>query len=256
VTRQQMIDINADMGEGFGRWRIADDEALLKVVSSASVACGFHAGDPETMARTFALAKENGVAIGAHPGFADLAGFGRRQIPHSTGEIERLVAYQVGAAQAMAALAGHRITYVKAHGALGNLTETNHDVAAAVTRAVRAVDPSLICLTIALGAQHRLCREKGYPVRAEVFADRGYCGEGRMIPRAEPGAVITDPAAAAARAVNMVLSQAIPTREDRMIPTDMDSICIHSDTPAALAIAGAVRAALEKAGIAISPFAP
>jgi lactam utilization protein B len=140
------VDLNSDMGEAFGAYRMGDDGAILAYVTSANVACGFHGGDPEVMAATFTSAKERGVAVGAHPGFADLWGFGRRVIPHSTGEIERLVAYQVGAAQALAAYAGHRITYVKAHGALGNLTESDEGVASAVANAVHAVDPSLICL--------------------------------------------------------------------------------------------------------------
>ncbi|MCJ2072676.1 LamB/YcsF family protein, partial [Methylobacterium sp. J-030] len=147
------VDLNSDLGEGYGAYACGDDAAILDLVTSANVACGLHAGDPEIMARTFALAKEKGVAVGAHPGFPDLWGFGRRRIPFSPDEIERLVAYQVGAAQALAAYAGHRITYVKTHGALGNIAAEERSVADAVARAVRAVDPNLALLAIALSAQ-------------------------------------------------------------------------------------------------------
>src|SRR5271169_3057597 len=140
------IDLNSDLAEGYGAYRITEDEALLDLVSSANIACGLHAGDPEIMARTFRLAKEKGVAVGAHPGFPDLWGFGRRRIPFSTGEIERLIAYQIGAAQALAVYAGHRVTYVKTHGALGNIAEEDREVAKAVIRAVKAVDPELAIL--------------------------------------------------------------------------------------------------------------
>jgi UPF0271 protein len=166
------IDLNSDLGEGFGDYSIGDDSAMLNIVSSANVACGFHGGDPEIMANVFTLAKERNVAVGAHPGFHDLWGFGRRVIPHSTGEIERLVAYQIGAAQALAAYAGHAITYVKAHGALGNLALADAGVATAISRAMKAVDPGLICLAIALGQQERIARDLGLEVRSEIYADR------------------------------------------------------------------------------------
>src|SRR5213593_2788634 len=147
------IDLNSDLAEGFGAYRCGDDDAMLNIVTSANVACGFHAGDPEIMARTFRIAKERGVAVGAHPGFPDLWGFGRRRIPFTAGEIERLIAYQVGAAQALAAYAGHRITYVKPHGALGNISEVDRSVAGAIAQAIKAVDRSLIVLAIALSEQ-------------------------------------------------------------------------------------------------------
>src|ERR1700736_1014277 len=149
------VDLNSDLGEGFGTYRCGDDDAMLSIVTSANVACGLHAGDPEVMARTFAIAREGAVAVGAHPGFPDLWGFGRRRIPFTAGEIERIVAYQLGAALALANCAGHRITYVKAHGALGNLMEGDRSAAEAVARAVKAVDRSLIVLAIALSEQVR-----------------------------------------------------------------------------------------------------
>ncbi|MCT8179215.1 LamB/YcsF family protein [Variovorax sp. CY25R-8] len=249
------IDLNSDMGEGFGAYRMGDDDAILEVVSSANVACGFHAGDPDVMARTFALAKIRQVAVGAHPGYQDLAGFGRRGIACSPAEIERLVAYQVGAAQGLAAYSGHRLTHVKAHGALGNLTQTDAEVAAAVSRAIRAVDPSLVCLVIARGHQERIARELGLQVRSEIFADRGYTEDGHLVSRKIPGAVLHDAQEAAARVLRMVRANAIETVSGRLLPTAIDSICVHSDTPSAVAMARAVRQALESAGIAIRSFA-
>jgi UPF0271 protein len=249
------VDLNSDMGEGFGPYRLGDDDAILRIVTSANVACGFHGGDPEVMAATFDLAKQRGVAVGAHPGFADLWGFGRRNIPHSVGEIERLVAYQIGAAQALSSYAGHPITYVKAHGALGNLTQTDPEVAGAVTRAIKAVDSRLACLTIALGHQNRIARDAGLVVKSEIFTDRAYTDEGHLVSRKLPGAVIHDPKEAAERAVRMVQSGAIQTATGRSLETPIDSICVHSDTPTAVSIAAAVRKALEGAGIRVQAFA-
>lgn len=248
------VDINSDMGEGFGAYRLGDDAAILDIVSSANVACGFHGGDPEIMAATFTMAREKGVAVGAHPSFADLWGFGRRVIPHSAGEIERLVAYQIGAAQALSAYAGHPIRYVKAHGALGNLTQTDRSVAEAVTRAIKAVDPSLKCLAIALGHQDRFAREAGLTVKSEIFADRAYTEEGFLVSRKLEGAVIHDAAKAAERVVRMVRQGAIETVSGKLIKTPIDSICVHSDTPSAVAIAARVRAGLEENGVAIMAF--
>ncbi|MRK21928.1 LamB/YcsF family protein [Pseudomonas sp. JG-B] len=246
------VDLNSDMGEGFGAYRMGDDEAILDIVSTANVACGFHAGDPEIMASTFALAKQKGVAVGAHPAFPDLWGFGRRRIPFSAGEIERLVAYQIGAAQALSVYAGHPITHVKAHGALGNLTQTDADVAGAVCRAIKAVDPSLACLVIALGHQARIAAEMGLEVRSEIFADRAYDDNGHLVHRSLPGAVIHDAQEASDRVVRMVKNQAIETITGRTLACSIDSICVHSDTPAAVAIAREVRNALERNGIAVA----
>ncbi len=248
------VDLNSDMGEGFGAYRLGDDAAILDVVTSANVACGFHAGDPDIMAQTFSTARAKGVAVGAHPGYLDLAGFGRRIIPHSAGEIERLVAYQIGAAQALSTYAGHPIRYVKAHGALGNLTQTDPSVAEAVTRAVRAVDPELVCLVIALGEQERIARELGMKVKSEIFADRAYTEEGLLVPRKLEGAVIHDPELAADRVLRMVRTGAIETLSGKSIETVIDSICVHSDTPAAVAIAARVRAALERDGVDVRAF--
>lgn len=250
------VDLNSDLGEGFGDYRVGDDAAMLDVVTSANVACGCHAGDPEIMARTFALARERGVAVGAHPGFPDLWGFGRRRIPFSAAEIERLVAYQVGAAAALAAYAGHRITYVKAHGALANIACEERAVADAVARAVRAVDASLSLLAIALSAQVPAGEAAGLDLRQEIFADRGYTEEGQLIPRGRPGAMIESPDEAAARVRAMVEAGAIITAGGARLPTPIASICVHGDSDHAVATARRVRAGLEEAGITLAPFRP
>jgi UPF0271 protein len=248
------VDINSDMGEGFGRWNMGDDAAILDIVTSANVACGLHAGDPEIMATTFRRAREKNVAVGAHPGFPDLWGFGRRIIPFTSGEIERLVAYQIGAAQAMATYAGHRITHVKAHGALGNLTQQDAEVAGAVNRAIKAVDPSLICLTIALGHQERQAREMGLACRSEIFADRAYTDEGFLVDRRIEGSVIHDPEETARRVIRMVKAGGIETITGKVLATPIDSICVHSDTPAAVTIAARLRQELERSGVIVRNF--
>jgi UPF0271 protein len=250
----QRIDLNADLGEGFGRYQCGDDEALLSIVTSANVACGGHAGDPEIMAMTFRIAKERGVAVGAHPGFPDLWGFGRRRIPFTAGEIERLVAYQIGAAQALAVYSGHRITYVKPHGALANIAESNWGVATALARAVRAVDPSLIFLGIALSEQLRAAADCGLKSVAEIYADRGYSDDGTLLPRGTPGALIHDSHAAAQRVVQMVQSGAIITSAAKHLATEIGSVCVHGDSVHAVETAKLVRAELEKAGSPVSAF--
>lgn len=249
------IDLNSDMGEGFGAYKMGDDEGILKIVSSANVACGYHAGDPEIMARTFAIAKENGVTAGAHPGFPDLWGFGRRHIPFTPGEIERLVAYQIGAAQALATYAGNPLKYVKAHGQLGHLTYGDESVAKAFANAIKAVDPRLVCTTFPNGHLPGIARDMGLSVACEVFADRGYTEEGFLVNRKLPGALLHDPQEAAARMLRMVQAQGVETLSGRMIPMEFHTICMHSDTPGALAMAAQVRSTLEEAGIRIQAFA-
>ena len=248
------VDLNADVGEGFGRYQCGDDEAMLSIVSSANVACGAHAGDPEIMATTFRIAKERGVAVGAHPGFPDLWGFGRRRIPCTTGEIERLVAYQVGAAMALAVYSGHRISYVKAHGALANIAEVDRDVADALARAVRALDPKLIFLGSARSEQLRAAEEFHLTSIAEIYADRSYSKDGTLVPRDAPGAVIVDSTVAAARVLKMIQTGAIITVTGERLPTVIGSICVHGDSPCAIQTAKRVRAALENAGVSISAF--
>lgn len=248
------IDLNSDLGEGFGAYACGDDASMLDIVTSANVACGFHAGDPEIMAKTFRLAKEKGVAIGAHPGFDDLAGFGRRRIPLTMGEVERLVAYQLGAAQALAAYAGHRISYVKAHGALANWAEVDDGVAGAIARAVRAVDAGLTLLVIAASAQVKAAEAAGLRAVSEVFADRGYTREGRLIPRGQPGAMIEDADAAAERLMAMIEARALIAHDGARIPTPVESICVHGDSPHAVAMARRIRARLEAAGHRFAAF--
>jgi UPF0271 protein len=248
------IDLNSDLAEGFGSYRCGDDAAMLTVISSANVACGFHAGDPEIMAETFRMAKQRGVAIGAHPGFPDLWGFGRRRIPFTTGEIERLIAYQVGAAQALAVYSGHCITHVKAHGALGNIAETDRPVADAIARAVRAVDPLLTFLTIAHSQQELAAKAAGLRTVSEIYADRGYSENGHLIPRGQPGALIEDPQAAAARAIAMIEAGAIITEAGTHLPTPIGSVCVHGDSPYAVNTAQQLRARLHAVGITVASF--
>jgi UPF0271 protein len=249
------VDLNSDMGEGFGPWKMGDDTSMLDIVTSANIACGMHAGDPEVMATTFAEARTRGVAVGAHPGYPDLFGFGRRNMPFTMGETERLIAYQIGAAEAMAAYAGHRLTYVKLHGALGNLSQQNRDVALAALRAVKAVNPKLVCLTIALGEMDRLAPEMGLEHRSEIFADRAYTKEGFLVDRRLPGAVLHDPEAIAERILAMLGEGAIRTIDGDWLKTPIHSICVHSDTPSAVEIARGLRQALEASNVTVKAFA-
>lgn len=251
----ETVDLNADCGESYGPWTMGADHEILQIVSSANIACGFHAGDPDTMAQTIALAVENGVAIGAHPGFDDKLGFGRRVIAMPPAAITRMVAYQIGAAGALAALGGTRVTYVKAHGALSNIAMVDRAVADAIVAAVKDVDPSLTLLAIATTEIERAGREAGLSVAAEIFADRAYEPDGTLMSRAKPGALIHDADEAAARVVAMVEAGALIAHDGSRLPTAIDSICVHGDGPEAIAIARTVRGALEAAGITIQPFA-
>jgi len=248
------IDLNADLGEGFGQWRMGDDDAMLDVVTSANVACGFHAGDPDIMAQTFASAREKRVAIGAHVAFPDLAGFGRRAVAMTPAEIERAVAYQIGAAQALASYVGHVVSFVKAHGALANIAERETSVADALARATRAVDPGLTLLAIAHSEQTRAGERAGLKVAHEIFADRAYLDDGRLQPRGEAGAVITDADAAIARVRAMLMEGALVTITGKKLPTPIDSICVHGDTAHAVEMARRLRAALEAEGFRLRPF--
>ncbi len=250
------IDLNADLGEGFGVWRMGDDDAMLRIVSSANIACGFHAGDPDIMARCFEAAKAAGAAVGAHVSFPDLAGFGRRALPLTPKEIEHVVAYQLGAAMALARYAGHKLTFVKAHGALANLAERDAGAANAVARGVARVDPRLILLAIARSAQVAAAQSAKLRVAHEIFADRAYTQDGRLAPRSQPGAVIEDVAEATARVLKMLELGGILTQEGALLQTPIDSICVHGDTPKAVEMALGLRAALERAGWRLSPFAP
>jgi 5-oxoprolinase (ATP-hydrolysing) subunit A len=255
VSMAKVVDLNCDCGESFGAYKMGDDAAMLEIVTSANVACGFHGGDPDVMAATFKLAKEKGVAIGAHPGFPDIWGFGRRRLPYSNDEIERLVAYQIGAAQGLAALAGHRITYVKAHGALSNIAAEDLDVAAAVARAIHAVAPDLVFLAIAGTALETAGYKAALRVAREIFADRAYTDAGQLVARSQKGAVLHDVEEIAARVLAMVEEDAVISVSGKRIPVGIDSICVHGDTPNAVAMAKAVRMQLEANGFSLKSFA-
>ena len=249
------VDLNCDMGEGFGPWPMGDDEAMLDIVSSANIACGFHAGDPSIMFRTAETAKHKGVAIGAHPGFNDLHGFGRRVIRGDTpAEIERMVAYQIGAMQAVAALAGHKVTYVKAHGSLNNMANEDESLARAIARAIKGVDASLINVCMPGLLMEKASEELGLRVAREFFADRTYEDDGTLTSRKKPGSVLHDADAAAERVLRTLQDKAVVTTSGRRIPIEIDTICVHGDEPSAVVMARTVRAKLEANGIAIAPF--
>lgn len=249
------VDLNSDMGEGFGPWRMGDDAAMLEIVTSANVACGFHAGDPIIMTETARLARARGVGIGAHPGFMDLWGFGRRQIRgDSTSDIERMIAYQIGALQATAALAGHRVSHVKAHGAISNMACVERDLADAIGRAVKAVDPRLLFVVMPNTELEKAGEALGLKLAREVFADRAYDDDANLTSRKLPGAVLHDAGEAAKRVVEMVKDGAIRSVSGKRIPVAIDTICVHGDNPAAVGMARAVRAALEAAEIEVRPM--
>lgn len=248
------IDLNSDLGESFGPWKMGDDETILQVVTSANVACGGHASDPETMFRTLEIARDRGVVVGAHPGFADREGFGRRLIPMTPGEIERLVATQTGALMGAAALAGVPVRYIKAHGALANHCADDRAAATAVARAARAFGPDMAVLAISGTELELAARELGVPVYSEIFADRGYLSTGRLVPRSRPDAMIHDPQEAADRLVSYLETGLMPVVDGAPIKLDAHSICVHGDGPSAIAMASHIRDALSQRGVALRPF--
>jgi UPF0271 protein len=249
------VDLNCDMGEGFGPWPMGDDAGMLDIVTSANIACGFHAGDPDIMARTAALAREKRVAIGAHPGFNDLWGFGRRAIPvDSYASVERMVAYQIGAMQGVATLAGHAITYVKAHGALNNMANEDEALALAFARAIKGVDRSLINVVMPGLAMARASESVGVPAAMEIFADRAYEDNGALMSRKKPGAVLHDADEAAARLLRIVQDRALISVSGKRIPVEIDTICVHGDEPTAVAMARTIRNRLEANGVVLAPF--
>ncbi len=248
------IDLNADLGEGFGPWTIGDDAAMLDVVTSANIACGGHASDPETMFATLRLAHQRGVVVGAHPGYADPAGFGRRVIPMSAPEVERMVAAQIGALMGVAALAGPAVRYVKIHGALANLAADNREVADAIVRAVAAVSRDLAFLAISGTCQHSAALAQGLDTYAEIFADRAYQPDGRLVPRARPGAMITDHLQATDRLLGFLRSGLMPVIGGDPITLQVQSICVHGDSPGAVTLARHLRSALQGAGVTVAPF--
>ncbi|KIC20228.1 LamB/YcsF family protein [Leisingera sp. ANG-Vp] len=248
------VDLNADMGESFGPWNMGDDAALLDIVSSANIACGFHAGDPDVMARTMAMARDNGVGIGAHPGFLDLQGFGRRKmhVPHGT--LANMIRYQLGAAQGMAQAAGTRVRHLKLHGALSNMACVDHAMARACYEAALDVDPEIIIMVLAATAMEEVVRGLGCNWCGEIFADRAYNDDGTLVDRSQPGAVIHDPELAGPRILQMVQEGAIITESGKRIPAAIDTICLHGDTAEAVDLAQSVRSSLTAGGVEIHQF--
>lgn len=248
------IDLNADLGESFGQWTMGNDEALLDVVTSANIACGFHAGDPTVLRATCDLAAERGVVIGAHVGYRDLAGFGRRPMAVAPRDLTNDVLYQIGALQAFASASGSRVSYVKPHGALYNTIVHDEAQASAVLEAVRLFDPGLPVLGLPGSASLRLARQLGLPAVAEAFADRAYTPAGTLAPRSEPGAVLHDPVEVAKRSVRLATEAQVVAVDGSVVPMSAASLCVHGDTPGAAALAVQVRRALEEAGVLVATF--
>ncbi len=249
------IDLNCDLGEGLGAWEMGNDAAMIELATSVNIACGFHAGDADIMRRTVDLAKARGVNVGAHPGYRDLHGFGRRPVPGlSAAEIENLVAYQIGALQAIATAAGYKVTHVKAHGALSNVACEDDMTAKAIASAIKAVDPNLVFVVLANSRLVRAGEAANLPMVHEVFADRAYDDEGLLVSRRKPGAVLHGAKDIADRVVRMVQDGAVVSVTGKVMKMRIDTVCIHGDTPGAVEIARGLRKALGDAGIAIAPF--
>jgi len=249
------IDLNSDLGEGFGVWRLGDDEALLEVVSSANAACGFHAGDPPTMRAVARRAAAAGVVVGAQVSYRDLAGFGRRRIDIAPDELTDDVLYQIGALDAFCRVAGDRVRYVKPHGALYNTTVDDETQAGAVVRAVQEYDDSLPVLGLPQSALLRLAEAAGLRAVPEGFVDRGYTPDGHLVPRSSPGALVTDEDAVVARALLMAQTATVVAVDGSELHMPVRSLCVHGDTPGAVLLARRVRAALEAVGMTPTPFA-
>lgn len=248
------INLNADVGESYGRFRVGNDEAMMKVIASASIACGFHAGDPVVMADTVRLARAHGVSIGAHPSFHDIEGFGRRQIRMSAKEIEHMVAYQIGALGGIAAGAGLRVTHVKPHGALNNMAHEDADYAAAIARAIRSVDRDIIFVANACSEMVKAGRDAGLRVAEEAYADRAYDDSGRLASRAGADAMITDPQRAVRQVMTLLEAGALVTAGGRRLPARIQTLCVHGDEPSGVPVVSAVRAALEAEGVRVVPL--
>jgi 5-oxoprolinase (ATP-hydrolysing) subunit A len=246
------IDINADVGESFGVYSLGADAALMRSITSASIAAGFHGGDPSVLRRTVNLAKSHGVAIGAHPGFPDLVGFGRRELQVAPAEAEDFVLYQIAAVAGVAAAEGAKLQHVKPHGALFNMAVRDPSLAAAIARAVAAFDRSLILFGLPGSQILAAGRAAGLRVAAEVFADRAYEPDGSLTPRSRPGSVIHDPGAVASRAIRMITERVVDAVDGSIVPLDADTICVHGDTPGAAELAADLRARLEAAGVTVA----
>lgn len=250
----QTVNLNADIAEGWGAYDIGNDAELMQIVKSASIACGFHAGDPNTMHRLCLLAKEKGVSIGAHPGFNDLWGFGRRRIQMQPADIEYMVAYQIGALQAMAAYAGLQVTHLKTHGALSNMATEDEGYAMAIGRAIKVVDRDLIYVVLPGTELEKAALKLGLRLAREGFPDRRYGDDGNLAPRSMSGAVIKDPKVASESALRMVQDGEVMAMSGKRIKLRADTLCVHGDEPTGVAVGGAIRSALEGAGIAVVPL--
>jgi len=248
------IDLNADVGESFGAYKLGHDEALIPLITSANVACGFHAGDPTVMRTTVALAREYRVAVGAHPGFPDLVGFGRRDINASPREVEDAVAYQIGALAGIAAAEGAQLQHVKAHGALYNMAVRNRSLADAIARATAAIDRTLVLLGLPGSELIEAGRRAGLRTASEGFADRAYQPDGTLVPRTQAGAVIDDAETVVDRAVMMAREHAVIAIDGSRVTIDVETICVHGDTPGAAALATRIRQALASANIDVRPL--
>jgi len=248
------IDLNCDMGEGYGSYTMGSDEEVMPLVSSANVACGFHASDPATMHRTVRLAKQHGVAVGAHPSFPDLVGFGRRQLAASPQEIRDDVLYQVGALWAFCRAEGVRLRHVKAHGALYNAAAKDLPTALAIAEAVRDVDPTLWLVCLSRSALVEAARRTGLPHVEEAFADRAYARDGALVPRSVPGAVIHDAARVEERVLRMVREGKVQSIDGVDVPIAAGTICVHGDTPGAVGLARAIRERLQREGVEVAAF--
>lgn len=250
-AQPRAVDLNADIGEGFGRDRIGSDEALVKLISSANIACGFHAGDPDTMAETVARCRDAGVAVGAHPGFPDPSGFGRRRIDVAPGELANMLLYQIGALDAIARVAGVGLHHVKLHGALYNMAAVDQVLADAAARAILSYDPDLLFIVPGGSCMEKAAREVGLTPVLEVFADRAYHADGTLVDRGSPGAVLTDADAAAVRIARLVHDGQVTAIDGTVLALPADTICVHGDNEAALAMVVAIRRELSAAGVAV-----
>ena len=248
------VDLNSDMGDGFGPWRMGDDAALLDVITSANIACGFHAGDPDVMAETMRLAAKNGVGIGAHPGFADLKGFGRRRLNIGADELGNMIAYQLGAAEGVAKSVGAKIRHFKLHGALANMCAEDATLAKTCYSAALRVNPEIILMVLAETAQQAVVQELGANWAGEIFADRAYEDDATLVDRSKAGAVLHDADMAAERILDMLREDAIIAESGKRIPAKIDTICLHGDTPEAVEMARALRTKLSAAGVTLTQF--
>lgn len=249
------IDLNSDLGESFGQWRMGDDAAMLDIVTSANVACGFHAGDPAGILRTLKAAKAKGVTIGAHVAYPDLVGFGRRNMDVASDELTADVIYQIGALQALAHVAGTQVRYVKPHGALYNTIAHDKRQALAVIEAIRAVDPNLVLVALAGSSLIELARNEGLTCIAEAFADRAYTPQGTLVSRREAGAVLHDAEQVAQRMLRLVESGTVEAIDGSITRIEAESICVHGDSPGAIQMAREVRQLLEQSGVSLQAFA-